>query len=101
MSALGGVLALLPARGGWRNGRRARFRSVCPKGREGSNPSSPTRRLAVLGGLWPPSRLSAVLVRGDDPPDPPRGALADSGISPLASLGCGCGCSPLGSGAGC
>src|SRR6266576_1666806 len=33
---------LLVARGGWRNGRRARFRSVCPKGREGSNPSSPT-----------------------------------------------------------
>ena len=33
---------LLIAQGGWRNGRRARFRSVCPKGREGSNPSSPT-----------------------------------------------------------
>ena len=28
--------------GEWRNGRRARFRSVCPKGREGSTPSSPT-----------------------------------------------------------
>src|SRR5690606_17088570 len=33
---------LMP-RGEWRNGRRARFRSVCPKGREGSTPSSPTR----------------------------------------------------------
>jgi hypothetical protein len=30
-------------KGEWRNGRRARFRSVCPKGCEGSNPSSPTR----------------------------------------------------------
>src|SRR5690606_16832065 len=28
--------------GKWRNGRRARFRSVCPKGREGSTPSFPT-----------------------------------------------------------
>ena len=29
--------------GKWRNGRRARFRSVCPEGREGSTPSFPTR----------------------------------------------------------
>src|SRR5208282_957296 len=36
---------LLVAQGGWRNGRRARFRSVCPKGREGSNPSSPTNQV--------------------------------------------------------
>jgi hypothetical protein len=28
--------------GKWRNGRRARFRSVCPEGREGSTPSFPT-----------------------------------------------------------
>src|SRR5688500_3358970 len=27
----------------WRNGRRARFRSVCPKGRGGSTPPIPTR----------------------------------------------------------
>src|SRR5690606_25397242 len=33
--------------GKWRNGRRARFRSVCPKGREGSTPSFPTHRLPV------------------------------------------------------
>src|SRR5262249_14846748 len=37
---------LSPRPGGWRNGRRARFRSVCPKGCEGSNPSSPTVQLA-------------------------------------------------------
>src|SRR5690349_4053692 len=36
------VLTFGRAQGGWRNGRRARFRSVCPQGREGSNPSSPT-----------------------------------------------------------
>ena len=71
MSALGVVLALLPARGGWRNGRRARFRSVCPKGREGSNPSSPTRQLVLFAGRWPASRWSAALVRGGDPPEPP------------------------------
>src|SRR5690349_3423630 len=28
--------------GKWRNGRRARFRSVCPKGRGGSTPPLPT-----------------------------------------------------------
>src|SRR5208283_636749 len=38
---------LLVAQGGWRNGRRARFRSVCPKGREGSNPSSPTHEVSA------------------------------------------------------
>src|SRR5579863_3767216 len=40
--ALAVVLTYFLPPGGWRNGRRARFRSVCPKGREGSNPSSPT-----------------------------------------------------------
>jgi hypothetical protein len=30
------------ASGKWRNGRRARFRSVCPKGRGGSTPPLPT-----------------------------------------------------------
>src|SRR5207244_8565898 len=67
---------LLVAQGGWRNGRRARFRSVCPKGREGSNPSSPTSRRTLLGGLRPPSRPTAVLARGDDPPEPPGVALS-------------------------
>ncbi len=71
MGALGVVLPLLPAQGGWRNGRRARFRSVCPKGREGSNPSSPTRLFMLFAGRWPASRWSAVLARGDDPPEPP------------------------------
>ncbi len=31
-------------KGKWRNGRRARFRSVCPKGRGGSTPPLPTRK---------------------------------------------------------
>jgi hypothetical protein len=35
----------------WRNGRRARFRSVCPKGRGGSTPPIPTS--SALGGLYP------------------------------------------------
>jgi hypothetical protein len=37
------------AAGKWRNGRRARFRSVCPKGREGSTPSFPTSAGALFG----------------------------------------------------
>ena len=36
------VLACAFHSGEWRNGRRARFRSVCPKGRGGSTPPSPT-----------------------------------------------------------
>src|SRR5690242_2359955 len=71
---------LLVARGGWRNGRRARFRSVCPKGREGSNPSSPTSRRMLLGGLRPPSRPTAVLARGTTPRNPPRGPLFGCGV---------------------
>jgi hypothetical protein len=69
------VLALLPAQGGWRNGRRARFRSVCPKGREGSNPSSPTRRFMLfagpLGQLPVGSRSAGP---GGRPPGTPRAA---------------------------
>ena len=40
--------------GKWRNGRRARFRSVCPKGREGSTPSFRTE-MANLNSprSWP------------------------------------------------
>jgi hypothetical protein len=58
VSADSGFLPL--PQGGWRNGSRARFRPVCPKGREGSNPSSPTcstwrgrlvRLMALLSGL--------------------------------------------------
>jgi hypothetical protein len=55
----------------------------------------------LFAGLRPASQRSGVLVRGGDPPDPPRGLATDSAISPLALLGCGCGCSPLGAGAGC
>src|SRR5206468_4360684 len=75
---------LLVARGGGRNGRRARFRSVCPKGREGSNPSSPTSRRTLLVDLRSTSLATAVLTRGDDPPDPPRGPLFCCGWAPLA-----------------
>src|SRR5260370_39118383 len=77
---------LLVAQGGWRNGRPARFRSVCPKGREGSNPSSPTSRLVLVVGLRPTSRLAAVLVRGDDPPEPPARPFLPRGFSPMASF---------------
>src|SRR5207249_3729257 len=80
---------LLVARGGWRNGRRARFRSVCPKGREGSNPSSPTQHAspslcthgtranqsmrrsachcapeAIVSHHWPPARDHQPLATG-------------------------------------
>src|SRR5206468_12071673 len=75
---------LLVAQGGWRNGRRARFRSVCPKGREGSNPSSPTSRRTLLGGLRPPSLTTAVLARGDAPPEPPAWPSVWLWFSPLA-----------------
>ena len=36
------VLISCGCSGEWRNGRRARFRSVCPQGRGGSTPPSPT-----------------------------------------------------------
>ena len=39
--ACGLVVASLSRSGEWRNGRRARFRSVCPKGRGGSTPPRP------------------------------------------------------------
>src|SRR4029077_2786021 len=63
---------LLVAQGGWRNGRRARFRSVCPKGREGSNPSSPT--------YWPGLRDDddwAAGVAGQPSRDGTRDAMPD------------------------
>lgn len=37
-------------KGKWRNGRRARFRSVCPKGRGGSTPPLPTRKQPRMVG---------------------------------------------------
>src|SRR5437588_911733 len=61
---------LLVARGGWRNGRRARFRSVCPKGREGSNPSSPTYR------LWNDND-GAARMAGQPSGDGPRDTMPD------------------------
>src|SRR4051795_1336383 len=36
------TVTLSARQGKWRNGRRARFRSVCPKGRGGSTPPLPT-----------------------------------------------------------
>jgi hypothetical protein len=81
MSALGVVLTFFPRPGGWRNGRRARFRSVCPKGREGSNPSSPTR----LGGRWSMTgghlsfRPAPCWPGGTTPRNPPRGPASCTG----------------------
>src|SRR5256885_12289723 len=43
-----------------------------PQGREGSNPSSPTRRLMLLGKLCLPSPWPAIPIRGAEPPGPPR-----------------------------
>ena len=42
---------------GWRNGRRARFRTLCPQGRGGSTPLPGTKR-DRRGRRWPrpPSR---------------------------------------------
>src|SRR6185437_9335851 len=52
-----------------------------------------TRRRPMLGGLQPPRRWLAVLFRGDDPPDPPSGALSVGGARRWpSSVG---GCSPL------
>src|SRR3954454_9338987 len=48
--------------GKWRNGRRARFRSVCPKGRGGSTPPLPTRRAST--GVSPGARSFRLLGRG-------------------------------------
>ena len=42
------VLAFSASLGKWRNGRRARFRSVCPKGRGGSTPLSRTTMYGPL-----------------------------------------------------
>jgi hypothetical protein len=54
----------------WRNGRRARFRSVCPKGRGGSTPPIPTRR---------PRRL---FVRGTREPAGPSRHICSGGRAP-------------------
>ncbi len=70
-------LVVLPGCSGeWRNGRRARFRSVCPKGRGGSTPPSPTYLVTCFCPLRTsrtprtPSGVGAFLVfgRGAGPP---------------------------------
>ncbi len=73
-----------PATGEWRNGRRARFRSVCPKGREGSTPSSPTRRSP--GSCFAGGPFSYFLCGGRAPAGP-HGAVVASGGAPCF-LGC-------------
>src|SRR3954463_10643511 len=51
-AGFGGPAATVVARQGkWRNGRRARFRSVCPKGRGGSTPPLPTSSWGIPQGL--------------------------------------------------
>src|SRR5665648_561542 len=59
------VLACCGARE-WRNGRRARFRSVCPKGRGGSRPPSRTEWLLGRPGAsgWDNPRSGLGLVGG-------------------------------------
>src|SRR6185437_11783832 len=70
--------------GEWRNGRRARFRSVCPKGCEGSNPSSPTRDLDAPGTASQ-RRGRRAFAAGGRPPTPPAVGFADGGVgSPLS-----------------
>src|SRR5436309_6056278 len=86
---------LLVARGGWRNGRRARFRSVCPKGREGSNPSSPTSRSLLLVGLWPTSPVARSAGPGGRPPEPPAWPSLWLWCSALAWFSPLLPCSPL------
>jgi hypothetical protein len=54
----------------WRNGRRARFRSVCPKGRGGSTPPIPT---SAVGGVCQQKALTAPpssFFRGAEPREP-------------------------------
>jgi hypothetical protein len=58
--------------GMWRNGRRARFRSVCPKGRGGSTPPIPTSVWVVPArGERGPGPL-VISAPGAEPPDAPR-----------------------------
>src|SRR5687768_15801303 len=55
----------------WRNGRRARFRSVCPKGRGGSTPPIPTRSPGrPLSAERADRGRSAYLLRGPSPRTP-------------------------------
>jgi len=59
------VLIWIGRSGKWRNGRRARFRSVCPKGRGGSTPPLPTHgmfsELPSIGQITPPGFVPAGL----------------------------------------
>ena len=76
----------------WRNGRRARFRSVCPKGRGGSTPPIPTRR---LGAPCPRKArmgsVSSFLLRGSSPRKP-RGAVVPWSESVALECVCCNGC---------
>src|SRR5689334_15052365 len=56
----------------WRNGRRARFRSVCPKGRGGSTPPIPTKLQGPLLAESVSRGPSAYLLGAPSPPKPPR-----------------------------
>lgn len=73
-------------KGKWRNGRRARFRSVCPKGRGGSTPPLPTRnepRSAVAGrGFFfaPPGRTTFCDPRADGQPRLVASEASTSGL---------------------
>ena len=40
----------------------------------------------LVVGLRPTSRMAAVLVRGDDPPEPPARPFLPRGFSPMASF---------------
>src|SRR5919206_587315 len=52
------------ATGKWRNGRRARFRSVCPKGRGGSTPPFPTSAAEAPRNPAGPRRITGLTSTG-------------------------------------
>src|SRR4029450_2887440 len=63
----------------WRNGRRARFRSVCPKGRGGSTPPIPTSYGRPLSAESADRGRSSFLLRGPRPRTPRVAAGAGGG----------------------
>jgi hypothetical protein len=64
--------------GKWRNGRRARFRSVCPNGRGGSTPPLPTLRGPGFRGR---KRLGRIRVPPACSPMPRQRGLAGPGTA--------------------
>ena len=58
--------------GMWRNGRRARFRSVCPKGRGGSTPPIPTRWRGPLSAEIADRGPLVISSPGAEPPEAPH-----------------------------